>query len=401
MKKLLLLNLATLFINLSYSQSKTQVGFIIQLNGDTIHGEIENRSNIKNAEQCKFYSKNGSFTYNANEIKEYNISNQKYYISKSVKLPTETQKETYFLEFLVKGTANLYYLKRMHDEYFFIEKDSTFTILNNNESIVNEDDGSTYAKESKQYIGAMIYAFQDAPQLRNKIKNSEFYYKPLIKIVKEYNTSVCGIDDNCIEYKKDVEDKVYLEVLAGYNSQKLTLNSSSQSINSNNLTFGANFAFTPLKSHYVWNFISGIEFSNFNSSQNITDYTAIPNDFVSVEASFFRINIPIKVRYTLPLNRFRSFISAGINNSFIASNKSTMIIQRTQYTKYNKDTKLSTYQLFYSLEAGLKIPNQKNNYWITRLNYDIKNSNSFPAKSILDDSSENRIMFTLGYAFIL
>lgn len=139
-------------------------------------------------------------------------------MSKSIK--TNDLKGIYFLEFLLKGEVNLYYL--VHDDpLYFLEKDDELYLLKNTEK-EEYIDGKHYINEKKEYLGVMNYVFQDG-DMQNDIINSKLEHKQLIKISKKYHEKVCE-DEECIIFEKKVKPvKVDFGMIAGSNFHTLYL----------------------------------------------------------------------------------------------------------------------------------------------------------------------------------
>ncbi|WP_282037151.1 outer membrane beta-barrel protein [Saccharicrinis aurantiacus] len=381
--------------SLTMAQSDFVKGSVITLNGDTLYGEVNLRSNIKNSESCIFRDTNTTHTYLPNDIKAYTASTDKYYISKTVKLNADSA--NFFLEVLVQGDASLYYLKHSGDDLFFIDQEGRLTLLSNKETIIEKDDGTKYSKESKQYIGALLYTFRDAPKLTSQIKNTEFYYKSLVNITNKYNQFK---NPNTQNYSKTTKNKVYLETGAGYTGITYNINSLDTDLSLGSATVGVDFVFKPLKAHYVWDVTLGLYAVKYKGDSKI-EYNSYSDDsYHLVSIDYTAIKTPIKVRYSLPMKKFQPFINAGIINSIALNNNSTLVNHRSEYTQNEKDASISKYQLFYTFGAGLKWHTQNKNYFNLSANYEIK-SQSLVSVSELDYGKINNLVFTISYCFKL
>ena len=103
--------------SISYGQRDYKPGYIITNKNDTVHGFINLKSNYQNSRQCEFKRNidQEPDTYLPFDIKGYRVENSKFYVSKEVPLNDTTEKV--FLEYLVEGIVNLYYLKDLTSEY--------------------------------------------------------------------------------------------------------------------------------------------------------------------------------------------------------------------------------------------------------------------------------------------
>ncbi len=113
MKNLLLLLLASFFSLTSYSQRNYQEGYVIPLQGDTLRGWIDFRSDKLNSTTCTFKADLTAQEreYYPKDIYGYRYLNDgKFYVSKEIEI--DGVKKNVFLEFLLEGIENLYYSGR-------------------------------------------------------------------------------------------------------------------------------------------------------------------------------------------------------------------------------------------------------------------------------------------------
>nr|MCR5394962.1 hypothetical protein [Bacteroidales bacterium] len=111
MKHLILSTLLLVLCSIGYAQVNLREGIVITLVGDTLHGDIDYRTDAMNAEHCSFRQDGQSEvrTYRPGEIYGYRfIDNGRYYVSKEV-TNENGKSEMFFLEFVVRGKLNLYY----------------------------------------------------------------------------------------------------------------------------------------------------------------------------------------------------------------------------------------------------------------------------------------------------
>ena len=118
LKKLVLLGL--IFITgIINAQTDFRPGFIIKAEGDTIFGEIDYRGDLLMGEVCRFRLSERSYTveFSPNDIIAYRFTDSKFYISK------EVNGRKVFLEFLINGQVNIYYLRDVKSDYYFLERE--------------------------------------------------------------------------------------------------------------------------------------------------------------------------------------------------------------------------------------------------------------------------------------
>ena len=115
---LILLSLCTL----GMGQINLREGIVITLQGDTLHGDIDYRTDEMNAKNCLFRQDGTSdFTnFQPGEIKAYRfLENGRYYVSKHT-----PDGKLLFLEYVVRGQLNLYYVgSTIHNNIYYLENE--------------------------------------------------------------------------------------------------------------------------------------------------------------------------------------------------------------------------------------------------------------------------------------
>jgi hypothetical protein len=202
---ILFLGLSLLPITFSFSQKNLQNGYVVTLENDTLLGYIDYRNARYNSKKCVFHSEKDiqPIVYLPEDIQSYRLFNNKYYVSKKIK--KESGEEWVFLEYLVNGITNLYYLRSIDGAHYFIEKGSEIFELTNKVSIVS-DGSNNYYRETKLYIGQLALVYSDAKQLQYAIKTAKFNRKTFIKLSEDYHNIVCT-DRSCIIYERDKKDQ--------------------------------------------------------------------------------------------------------------------------------------------------------------------------------------------------
>ena len=298
-----------------YSQSNYKLGFVIKNSGDTIHGLIDSRGVKRMSKICKFKNdkKEKAIVFSPNDINSFSFNNGKKYISKTI-IRNNNKPEKVFLEFIVNGKANLYYLKDNKKGYFFIqnENDSLIELINSEVNIrINNID---YLRDRKEYIGILKNVFQDCAEIQPNIENVDLNHKALIKLTTDYHNYVCK-DYDCIIYKKDTKPKYSIGILLGvYNS---TIHFTKKNylyrfFNSEN--------FTCRYSSPIGLSVSQRNFFGINNNINLNFHLLYgkykyKSDSTSIELKV--IELPMFISYSFPIGSFKPIINLGINNSFL------------------------------------------------------------------------------------
>ena len=198
LKKLVLLGF--IFINgLINAQTDFRPGFIIRAEGDTIFGEIDYRGDLLMGEVCRFRLSERSYAveFSPNDIIAYRFTDSKFYISKKV------NGSKVFLEFLINGQVNIYYLREEKGDHYFLEKEGEkLTELPYEEGVRYKKDGTSYIYKSKQHIGILNIYMQDAPDFQSRIAGiGKPEHESLIKLAKDYHNKVCE-GEKCVIYQR-------------------------------------------------------------------------------------------------------------------------------------------------------------------------------------------------------
>ena len=325
---LLLFALLCLIANDLLSQD-FQPGYIITNSNDTIYGFVNNRSFIENSRTCEFKKDNNSeiIHYRPFEINAYRFNDGKFYVSKEVKIDSTKQKV--FLEYLIKGKANFYYMRIPMGDYYFLQKENDTTIFvlksdevylrydgTNNKWVFSEEKTIQKTFQSNIYIGTMKYIFRDAPQLYGKIEKTKLDNKSLIALGQDYQKMVCQ-DENCIVYEKKTASKFALGITGQFNSKKY---------------IWKEFPNSPMHADWginTWGLVSTIQMPLLNEKLYLRPSLLFNNLNYSLESeeTHFKlseksITLPVLVKYdfcSFLKNKLKLYFGLGLEAQYIYS----------------------------------------------------------------------------------
>jgi len=361
------------------AQANNQSGYIITNSYDTIRGYILN-VNIGQFTKCLFKKKSDSepVTYYPKDIKGYRFENNgKYFVSKEVAL--STGKKMLFLEYLIKGKANMYFMRDNSDHYF-IQKENEL-LIELTEPKKNADDvvGEVYSRP-QQYTGKLKYILSDCPGIFKEIDAVKLYPDQLIRLAKDYHNKVCDSAKCIIFERKILPLKVNLGVYAGisYNDFKF---------NAANFTDKRSGGFVGLAVEFENIFFSQerITLNTGLAAQYFSTYSFNTDEFIYHDIPYvkkqvsdmnmkaFTIKIPVTINYIFTQTRLRPYIGGGITNMFFLSqNKEIYISDFNEY--YGKPIPL--YHLGIIGSAGLKYKLKKSHSVFVEFSYEkIQNMN--------------------------
>ena len=327
----ILLTVFLLVINLK-AQDKFMPGFIITNDSDTISGLLKNSSQIKNATECwfKISGNSGANLYLPTDIRAYRFVNGNYYISKRILYNNKYQ--NIFLQYLVEGNADLFFLKDNDTEHYFLEKSDTIKELLNTE-VETYIDGTCYLLYKNEYSGILTIMFSDCMEIQEEISRSKFNHKNLVSIVKDYHNFMCK-DEKCIVYEWDNSIKTSMSFLAGLGISTIDFNSKEMYFD-----FLEAIQFTPKQ-----NFETGLQitFKNIfgldnNFAYNIMfAYRKDVFDSQQLDIRQHKLIVPVFLSYSINTSvKVKPVISFGFTNSLNLSFEISDPIMKRYLSNYS------------------------------------------------------------------
>ncbi len=186
---------------------------------DTTYGLINNSSYYKNSQYCDFKTTKDEEPKRLypDDIYGYRFIDGKFYISKTL------NNEKVFLEYLIKGNLDFFYLKdKNYENLYFVQKDTLPLTALDYDKVVKTINGKTVEFETKNHIRVLSYYTNDCPELEKKITVlGKPTHKNLIAISTEYHNLTCK-NGECIVYEKKVPKKILFSLYGGMlNNTKL------------------------------------------------------------------------------------------------------------------------------------------------------------------------------------
>ena len=211
----------TLCISKGFSQADYQQGFIVNLNGDTLYGMIDFRSDTRNSRIVKFKDSEyaDQITFYPYKISSYHVNDESFY---SKKVNEKDKERNVFMQLMVGGKISFYrYRDQGNEVHFYIEKGDDFVELTNDLKEVAEKDpvtgtNKTYISNSNKYYGVLKYLFSDCEYYQKNEPKVDFNAGAIAKEVSRYNAcfDTKTTDDTKIKRKKGVFKK---SILIGIN----------------------------------------------------------------------------------------------------------------------------------------------------------------------------------------
>lgn len=402
-RKLVLLVCICVLFAVSYSQSDYRNGFIITNNNDTIYGLIDFRSRYSNSHECIFIKNNESdkTTYKPFDIQAYRFVDDKYYVSKEI-IRNDTIKSI-FLEFLLKGAANLYSYYDFYDgEHFYIDNNQGIFIELKNTKVEEYIDDTKYLREKKEYQGVLKYYFQEAPSVTSKTDNLAYGQNSLINLFKDYHDEVCS-GEECISYvKKPIKLKFSLGPFIGFNIYTEYLNINYLFVNyyllepsdfNNSLlpTYGLYFNFYLPEVNQKLHFQYEVSYSKWRQNVSSVYYDSIFNIDYYMSMAYLQqsINNVFLFTYEFPKGKIRPLFQIGafFNYFFIQDFSNNLTAEDLYGNQYTNNELTSSpfpeyqYGLCFAIGNYLKIYKQQ------EILFELRYSNGFGLQKDLNSQT--------------
>ncbi len=309
MKKLLsTIILVILFPLLSYSQNSYSNGYIILNYGDTIFGMIKNGSNIENTRNCEFKKDktSQSISYSANDILQYRLENNRYFVSKKLNENDESKR---FLEFLFDGIINLYDYFDESGVHFLIEKNENQLTELKNETQKIRVNGVIHERESKEYIGVLKTLLKESPTVSQRAESSLLNLNSLIDLSEEYHKETCPNEECIIYAKKRNKIKLSPGLIVGISIPQVLLRVPTSDIAERLLLPSVGMGSRIGAVIYIEDLF-------FSRRLGVQTGLSLSNTKYSTDSSNLHVttlNFPLQINYGIPMKRFKTSVLAGIN----------------------------------------------------------------------------------------
>ncbi len=368
-----------------FSQSNYKEGYIITNSNDTIVGQIDFRTDHTNSSVCKFKKTETAVEnkYYPGDIAGYRFLNEgKYYVSRT--LDINGLQKNVFLEFLVQGLLNLYYLQLDNDYYFFENKNGELISFTKKPDEIIENNR---IKTDNRYKGIISSVLKDDLPLALKTSNIGFDRKSMIECTKEYHNDMCESGEKCIIFENDYTKKFTKFELSAFTGVELN------NIKINDSTLSQMLSVSPIigiglniSSPRLLKSLSLILDATLSKIDGTCYYS---NEFTNFQYSFkgIKSNFSGGLEYIYQKGRIRPTASAELSYQYLFNLESSL--KRTYQTITNVKLPLNSSP---GIKAGIGADFQirANNFIVVRLLYSNHNNHY---------DVNNTLQLKLGYKF--
>ena len=382
------------------AQRDFRPGYMVRKPNDTVRGLILYKA-LKTSGFCVFKPglNDQPVEYRPTDILAFRFDDGRYFITKEVRL--DSVKKPVFVEFLVKGKANVYYLRDETDHYFIEKGADSLVELSEKDKIITNEFGNAYVK-SKQYHGKLKSVLSDCPDLFPEIDQASLSQSSLISLARNYHARVCttelcivyerklnpvrlrvgfyaGITLNEVKFGTKLANPPGYDFLYQYGSQLVSNLVPGQVLG---CRFELENLFAPFEHLNIVADIAVQRFSGYHLTElgaydkityNGTEYlmtwknTDIFKNAVDINLKAYAIKLPLMFHYTFLLGKVRPYAGVGVMNMFIISQNSSFKLERF-VLEFGKS--IPTYHLGALGSAGMKFMLPKKHSLFFDLSYE-------------------------------
>ncbi|MFY0688241.1 MAG: hypothetical protein JXQ90_13800 [Cyclobacteriaceae bacterium] len=269
------------------AQSDFREGYVILNNNDTIHGFIDYRGDLMMARLCRFKSNEESVTnYLPGQIQAYRFIGSKFYVSKLL------DNEFIFLEYLVDGRIDIFYIRQSEKDVYYIEKDG-FDLTELKVTPILKINGIHYEQEFQRHKEILKSFTKDADELSSQIQNIKIpSHSNLIKLSKSYNQLICP-DEACLVFIKQKSTKTKFLSLDLNLASGIVRSQSQEEANMSVFSTGLLLKFSlPRLNEKMYLRTGGMVIAN---------------------QEFINLKVPVHLEYQFPKGKLRPQLSYGVN----------------------------------------------------------------------------------------
>lgn len=381
-KVCLLLVFCSCYCSLTFAQKEKYEGYVIDLQQDTIIGEIKFTERSQSPKLIQFIQEGGkSVKYDLSSMLEFGIKNEMgllthIYRRKNVRLDirpekvyetdiseTEYVEDQVFVRVLVDGVVSLYkYESSYGKSHLLIEKEGKGI----EELIFKKyyDKFLRYVKNIQQYKAQILERVKDCADVNSKIATLQFAESKIMSLINQYNQA-CTVENNYIltldkgdinwHFNLAYTNSVLRFTGANYNDIRVA-----QWNDYHGVSLGSAFAFTPAKYNHNVTVLAELQVRPFITNgfhqEAISENQYFSKDY-NIKLLYTSLNMAI--RYRLFQAKVSPFLEASYSGAFLTYWHQETVKNATFYSTNTTDVypildhKVRRYERGWLLGAGI------------------------------------------------
>ena len=367
------------------AQSTFIEGFVITIQGDTLNGFINVKDKkIYNACTFKRHADGQAIKYTPDQLIAFRINDGKYFQSRAIAIGSGEKQV--FLEYLVKGKANIYYY-RDSDDHYFIETETVDLLELTSKQVMVEGNYGSY-ELPKRHKAKLKAVLADSDEIQSQIETISLSHRSLTNLAVSYHYDVCDTEDCIVFERKKTKVRWNMAAFYGYGIYQIDLGSELKANVSGSSTFGAR---VEMSNFLPWtervSASIDILFQKYSTESfailygEIIRFSLDGEDFVFINDTFYEnskdeiradidmtvMKLPISILYSFGENKFKPYLGIGMINQIVLSQNTDFFYDR--FVEVFGKT-VPSYQIGGVASLGTKIFLNANKAFILELNYE-------------------------------
>jgi hypothetical protein len=314
-------------------------GYIVQLNGDTLRGDIHFGDWYKNPKEIRFkqVGDNAVQSLKPGQIKSFSVSDL-VFKSAIVEIeisPIRLQEldhdptfkfrtDTVFLKMLVAGEKGLaIFIESMGKTQLYFLDESGYQLLLFKEYLKSVD-GLNKKAENNKYKGQLILYLSDCQSITDIVKDAQYTENSIARVFQHYTE--CTGEELHVD-KPETKAQTNWSLFAGISNTSLGMDgaihpeiTSMKFDESANITFGIGLNVRFKGNQGKWSLQNEL-MTSFYSLEGHYKKEINPNEYFAYNAdiSFTYLKINNLARFSYPAGPIRIFVNGGISSGFMLS----------------------------------------------------------------------------------
>lgn len=410
------------------AQTNFEKGYIIDSDGDTITGLVNNRKWDTHPDRIAFRESRESAVnwFTPDIIKGFGVGDL-VFISSVVEVDVSPHKLhdlgtdsqfvldniEAFLQVIVRGDKSLFFHKDKNSkEYYFIERDGKIEWLfhKNYYHIVTEgSNAGRFKQTNKRYIGQLSLYFGNCPEVSNDAQTSSYSLSDLFKLFKDYYQK-CGGNATILPKRVGPKSIKHLDLVASFTHTKMSFTGARLWLTdadfpaNNDFTGGLGFEIRFPRSNYASSIYAELLYNSIKTKATYLFYDmGAYQTYKHTSFNMQYLHLKAMYQYNYSLGSSRLFANAGLGFGYMVYRDNLMVTERITPTQTTE-----TYSLPISNDFGREmirtldpsmIIGVGSNYkrFTVRAQFEIHKG---PSEMFGVGSSVKRFYFSLGYAIL-
>jgi hypothetical protein len=314
--------------SMAQAQKNFRPGFIVQLSGDTLRGEVDSRGEQRMSTSCLFRTASDPTqrSYVPTDLKAYGFTKGARY--ESCLMPAASAPTTLFLQVLAQGKSTLYTHtdEESRTRYFFRINSGTVVELEQTVQKVQKG-GITMQEQAYPFRQTLSQAFSDCFAVQPMLSKAVLSDSKLVAIFDRYNT--CDVTSPAPTASAVRVGKLRFGVVIGGQRANSTLEDAGKEVevkSSLRSLIGMGLLFHPASFNNKLAFRLEALYQTQVLKGDYERKTLVMN-YYEADISLKTLRVPIMLRYTLLLGKVQPYIQAGVMTSLLLNSRGARIIE--------------------------------------------------------------------------